>query len=918
MTKLFLLGIVLSFSTIGQAQSPPGARTTQQSIGELRLEVKDPSGREIEATGKLQSLTTGLVQDFQTDAQGRYTFKGLAYGRYHLEVSREGFATQSVLINVQSKDPIMRNVTLALSSLAFKVDVVTTTPLPGVDLEPNEIPAPVQAATQRDIERSGALDLADFLNRRLTGVHVNEIQGNPFLTDVNYRGYTSTALLGTPQGLSVYQDGVRLNQSFGDVVSWDLIPRIAIAEVVLMPGSNPLFGLNTLGGALSIHTKDGRSAPGTALELSGGSFGRREIAFEHGGAKSNGMNWYLANNLFFEDGWRESSPSDVRQFFAKLGWQRSKTLFGLTLSYANNGLIGNALQEQRFLERDYTSIYTKTDGTGNRSPFINFNVRHSIKSALSFSGNAYYRYIRTNTLNGDINEDSFDQSIYQPNAAEIQALTAAGYTGFPTGGANAENTPYPFWRCIAQVLLRDEPAEKCTGVLNRSRTEQNNYGVSGQLSWFGPLLGQRNQFTAGAAFDHGSVDFLQSTQLGYIIPDLSVTAVDAFGDGVTGGEVDGEPYDTRVDLGGRINTGSIFATNTLSISNAWSITLSGRYNRTTINNTDRLRPGGGPGSLDSKNVFDRFNPAIGVSYNPSRFVNTYASYSEGSRAPTSVELGCSDPERPCKLPNAMAGDPPLDQIVTRTIEAGVRSGQEGRVNWNLGWFRAENSQDILFVSSTQTGFGYFKNFGKTLRQGLELDLNSRFGRVSFGGNYIFLDATYQSRETMDGSSNSTNDEAQEGEGGVEGTIVIAPGNRIPLIPRHMFKAFAGLQTTSKLLLDAGLVAVSSSYARGNENNLHQPDGKYYLGPGKSPGYAIINFSARYQVTRRLELFVKINNLFDRHYYTAAQLGPTGFNEKHMINARPFPAFNGEFPVVHATFYAPGAPRGVWGGVRLKL
>src|SRR5215510_6902499 len=114
MTKLILLGIVLSFSTVGQAQSPPGARTTQQSVGELRLEVKDPSGREIEATGKLQSLTTGLVQDFQSDAQGRYTFKGLAYGRYHLEVSREGFATQSVLINVQSKEPIMRNVTLAL------------------------------------------------------------------------------------------------------------------------------------------------------------------------------------------------------------------------------------------------------------------------------------------------------------------------------------------------------------------------------------------------------------------------------------------------------------------------------------------------------------------------------------------------------------------------------------------------------------------------------------------------------------------------------------------------------------------------------------------------------------------------------------------------------------------------------------
>ena len=127
----------------------------------------------------------------------------------------------------------------------------------GVTLD--QIPAPVQSATAADIEASGALDLSDFLNRRLTGVHVNEMQGNPFQADVNYRGYTASPLLGTPQGLSVYMDGVRLNQPFGDVVSWDLIPRMAIRRASLMPGSNPLFGLNTLGGALSLQTKDGRA-----------------------------------------------------------------------------------------------------------------------------------------------------------------------------------------------------------------------------------------------------------------------------------------------------------------------------------------------------------------------------------------------------------------------------------------------------------------------------------------------------------------------------------------------------------------------------------------------------------------------------------------------------------------------------------
>src|SRR5262249_25335243 len=164
---------------------------------------------------------------------------------------------------------------LSLSSLAFKMDVIGTTPLPGVDLEPKEIPTPVQAATRRDIDMSGALDLSDFLNRRLSSVYVNEIQGNPFQPDVNYRGYTASPLLGTPQGLSIYMDGVRLNQPFGDIVSWDLIPRVAIAEMAVMPGSNPLFGLNTLGGSLSIQTQDGRSPHGTSLKIGGGSFGRR-------------------------------------------------------------------------------------------------------------------------------------------------------------------------------------------------------------------------------------------------------------------------------------------------------------------------------------------------------------------------------------------------------------------------------------------------------------------------------------------------------------------------------------------------------------------------------------------------------------------------------------------------------------------
>src|ERR1044071_4071617 len=167
--------------------------------------------------------------------------------------------------------------TPVLAPQPVHVTVVGTTPLPGVEQPVDQVPAPVQTSTAADLDRSGALDLSEFMGRRLQGVHINEMQGNPFQPDVNYRGYTASPLLGTPQGLSVYMDGVRLNQPFGDVVSWDLIPRFAISETTLIPGSNPLFGLNTLGGALSIRTKDGFDDPGSKVQLGLGSDNRAQL-----------------------------------------------------------------------------------------------------------------------------------------------------------------------------------------------------------------------------------------------------------------------------------------------------------------------------------------------------------------------------------------------------------------------------------------------------------------------------------------------------------------------------------------------------------------------------------------------------------------------------------------------------------------
>ena len=887
------------------------ALKAQSATGELRLQVKDPSKVGMQASGRLQSVAAGVVRNFQTDGRGLYTFQSLPLGRYRLEMVRSGFAPQSLVIDVASQAPTSRTIVMSLAPQASRIDVVEATPLPGTDLALDQIPAPVQTANAREIEETGALDLSALLNRRFSGVHINENQENPFQPDVNYRGYTASPLLGTPEGISVYLDGVRQNQPFGDIVAWDLIPKLAISEMALMPGSNPIFGLNTLGGAISIQTKDGFSQPGLALRISGGSFGRRAGELEYGGSNAKGLNWYVAGNLFREDGWRQFSPSEVRQTFGKLGWTRGKTVLFASFSYADNWLTGNGLQDSRLLAQNYSSVYSIPDITWNHSPAVNLSARHALTSNLTLSGNAYFRYIRADTTNGDINEESFDESLYNLSRADIAALTAAGYSGFPTTG-NATTEPFPKWRCIAQGLENDEPIEKCTGIITNTFDKQNNYGLSGQLSW----LVRHNHFTAGAAWDRSSILFQQGSQFGYLNPDrITVTPINSFADGST--NQDGTPVDTRVNLHGTTNTFSLYATDTLTVGKALAFTLSGRYNRTSINNVDRLPldPTGARGSLNGQYTFGRFNPAVGATYTPVRFASVYFSYSEASRAPTAIELGCADPTEPCNLPNALVSDPPLKQVVTRTLEAGVRNaGDNGNLRWSAGWFRGENYNDLLFVASQQTGFGYFTNFGQTRREGAEVNLSGQLHHLVLGGNYTFLNATYQSPQIVDGGSNSAND----GGLGLDGNITVQPGGRIPQIPQNLLKAYVDYQPIKKLELDLDFIAAGRSFARGNENNQDQPDGVYYPGPGFSPGYGVLNVGAHYQLQKRVQLFVQIDNVLNHRYYTAAQLGPTPFDNSGNFVARPFPAVDGDYPIRTSTFFAPGAPIGAWGGIRVTF
>ena len=874
------------------------------------------------ASGEVESVPAGFQRVFETDAQGKAALENLPFGRYRIRISKSGFATQSLLIDVQPAAAVSQTITMTVESPATRVDVISETPLAGTDLSIDQIPGAVQTATAADIENSGALEIGDFMNRRLNSVYLNEMQGNPFQPDVNFRGYTASPLLGTPEGISVYVDGVRQNQPFGDVVSWDLIPENAIAEMALVPGSDPLFGLNTLGGALTVQTKDGISHPGIEGTITYGSSNRKDVEATYGGGKARGFNWFLAGNGFHESGWRILSPSDVRQGFGRFGWRTDKTDLAFTGTYAYNTLVGNGLQDYRLLQQNWASVYTIPDSIADRAPLFNFIARHTFTSALTFTGNAWFRNIRTEEINPNFNTDVLGNNIYQPNTAEQAALTAAGYSGFPTSGATAANTPFPKWRCIANALEQNDPDERCDAVTIYSKEVENDYGFSGQFVWVtSPRIG-RNQFAAGATIDRGSVDYTQNTAYGYLNPNYTITNVPAWQDGSTN-----NPVDSRVNLHGLAPNWSLYFADTLTLSRKVNVTVSGRYNRDTINNLDRLIPIAGPGSLTGDYVYQRFNPSIGITWSLIPTVNAYARFAQGSRAPTSIELGCADPANPCSLPNALSSDPPLEQVVTDTWEIGLRGKPEvsflHHLSWNVGAFRAENHNDILFVSSVELGTGYFQNFARTLREGFDADLGGHMGHVTWGLNYTFLSATYQSDAVLDGSANNTNDSALSGYPGLDGNIYVHPGNRIPLIPKQTGKAYANYQAAKRLFFDLNEVVVSSSYVRGNENNAYTPEGEYYVGPGVSPGYAVTNFLAHYDLTRHLQLAAQIDNLFDKHYYTAGQLANTGLNAQGTVVSRPFPAytsgpFAGDYPVQSTTFFAPGAPRRAWVELRVKF
>ncbi len=856
-----------------------------------------------------------------TDDAGRYSLT-LPPGVHTVTFTLAGFAPRQEAVRPTAESPLVLDVTLTLATIAEEVDVVGVTPLPGSRIPRERLPAAVSVIDGGDLAARGAASMADALNERLGSVTLEGTTTNLFQPTLRFRGFTASPLLGLPQGVAVYQNGVRINEPFGDTVQFDLFPQFAVDRAQISAGADPTYGLNALGGALALELKNGFDNAGFRGEISGGSFGRYAATAEYGASRGPWA-FYTGATHFSETGWRVASPSEVTQAFADVAYRDERVDAGLSLTYADTSLTGNAPAPLELLDVNRSAVFTFPDTTENRLAFVQGRADVAASDTWSVQVTGYYRDLDRRTLNGDEAEFGVCEDDALPAGAPAQTLCFGADDDDDDGDddngdddngdddgdddngdhdngdddhddhdhddhdhddhdhndedEDEEATPLVDVVSGRFITLLDAAGD---GAYNRTRTLATGYGATLQATATTEIGGRDNVFVMGASADLADVDFTTSSEVGSLTPERGVAGTGLLASlyGLGGDDL----FNTAIDTGNRAV--GLYLSNTLSATDRVHLTVSGRYNRANIDIVDRLGT-----SLDGAHAFARFNPAVGAVFQAGGAA-VFARYSESNRAPTAAELSCADPAEPCRVPNAFVSDPPLEQVVARSVEGGLR-GRWAEGNWSLTAYRTGIADDILFIASPELiGTGYFQNAGDTRRVGLDLELSGRHARTGWYVGYGLLDATFQSPLELPGDD-EVNDAASEA-----GAIAVEPGDRLPGIPRHSLKA--GIRQWLTDAWDAAVetVVASDRVFVGDEGNDQV----------RLDGYGVVNLRSSYRLDQGIELFVRVENLLDARYATAGVLAE-------------LEVFLHEVPDAgDPRFIGPGQPRSAFAGVRVQF
>ena len=761
-------------------------------------------------------------------------------------------------------------VPVAAQTVLPTIDVVAASPTAGSETSRDRLPGSSSSVDAAAIARSPQPDAVRALEQRVPSVTINDNTGNTFQPEVEFRGFVASPVPGTQQGIAVYQNGVRINEPFGDAVNWDFIPSNAIDQASIV-SNNPAFGLNALGGALTLRMKDGFTWQGLETDLRIGSFGRRQASLQYGktiGAWST----YVAMEAIHDGGWRQRATSEIRRAFADIGYRGDSAEIHLDLNAASNRFGAAATTPANLLASNWGSVYTVPQTSRNELAAANLRGKWDVTQTLQVSGNLYLRSTRQTHVDG--------------NTADTESCTSNASRPF-FGNVCLQNDPFPSGLGKDQFVLRDAAGNPIAasvlrgglaGSIDRTSTSALAWGGSLQATSSEEISGHRNRLIGGLALDFSHVDFSAGSELGIVQPNLSVlgTGID-YHTLVPGGV-------TPVGLAVRNAYAGVYLLDTFDITDRWTITAGGRFNQAQITLRDKLGT-----ALNGASTYARFNPLAGTTFKLSEAWSAYAGYSEANRAPTPLELGCADRASPCLIDNFLSSDPPLKQVVSRTVEAGLRGQSDawgGKLSWSGGLFSTRNENDIVSAPSAIAGRGYFTNAGQTQRRGIEAEAQFRQETWSAYATYALVDATFRSALTLPSPNNPFAD--------ANGNIQVQPGDTLAGVPRHRFKAGAEWTGWPKLTLGADLLMTSGVYLRGDESNQF----------GKLPGDAVVNAHAAYKLSDSLEVYGLVNNLLDRRYSTAGSffdmtaIPSMGFTDPRSL--------------------APAAPRAFYAGLKARF
>jgi iron complex outermembrane recepter protein len=773
-----------------------------------------------------------------------------------------------------------------------EIEVVAPAPLAAGGIDRDKVPGTVQTLTAGDFERSGSPFVTDAVFKFVPGVTLSDPHGNTAAQELSYRGFFASPLQGTPQGMAVYLNGIRFNEAFGDTVNWDLIPTDAIEHSDLWT-NNPVFGLNALGGAVSLRMKNGFSYQGFETDAQGGSFGHFSGDTQYG-VRFGDAAAYLAVQGVHDGGWRFKSPADIVRLYGDLGWKTDVAEVHLFAAAASSFVGVAAATPVQLLARDDRTLFTTPQTSENRMGLVGLSGNYALTDIWSLQGNFYVRYFQQHHIDGNAAEVERCSSGSSPQFLNHLCLqddefprpnpvTAAFHDQFAILDQNGKPIPCP-------PGSGNTCARTAYGTIDRTANHATTVGGSLQTTGTGSLFGHGNHFVAGSSIDRSTVNFSADSTLGTINPDLTITTSTAIpGAGAvvsTFGGLGVGPVGTET----RTTYYGLYALDTFDIDERLALTAGGRLNIATVAVGDQL---GTSPELSSNRSYTHLNPVTGLTYKIPAGPTAYFGYSQSNRAPTPLEQGCANPTKPCLLENFLVADPPLKQVTGASYETGLRdklSLDGGKLEWKAGLFRTDLSNDIVNLASTIQGRGFFQNVPGTRRQGLEASLLYRSTQWLAYAGYSLIDATYQFAGNLPSPNNPLAD--------ADGNIRVTPGKRIPGIPLNQGKLGIEFKPTPLWTLGADIAVVGSRFFIGDDANQNR----------KLPTYWLANLHAAYQLTPNIQAFGLINNLFDKRY----ALFGTFFNPQSVSNV--------SLPIVLTDRRSEvlGSPLSIYGGIRVTF